>query len=69
MKNIQEKITGLLWAAAALFTAVVLIGHAASCAAIPAREFYFNDFSLLNYTAEAARRFHDTSGALWGLSN
>jgi hypothetical protein len=46
--------------------ACVLIGTAFSFAGPCAGRYNFNDFPILAYQAEAARRFHAVSGGLWG---
>jgi len=73
MKSLFDK---WFWPLVAVAAAVILVGHAAACARIPVpvfsingfsiRGFTFNDFALLNYTAEAARQFYAHNGTLWG---
>lgn len=54
------------WAAAAILTASLLIGHADSVKKSIAKEIVFNDFSILNYQVESAKQFHTQTGNLWG---
>lgn len=55
------------WLVAAAVSLVITLGYAAMCARIDAAGFIFNDFALLNYSAEAARRFYANTGAAWGF--
>ncbi len=63
MKVTRGTVFWLFAAAAALS---VIVGYAATCARIPADGFVFNDFAILNYSAEAARRFYENTGNIWG---
>lgn len=62
-KFVRENKLCLLCAAAG---AVVLIGTAFSFLGLGRNNFNFNDFPILVYQAEAARRVHDAADVLWG---
>ncbi len=63
MKLIKGNIPWLLFAVCGF---VVLVGRAVMFYNLGDATFNFNDFPILTYTAEAARRFHAESGLLWG---
>jgi len=63
MRFVKENI---LWFVFAVCGLVVLVGRAVMFCGLDGATFNFNDFPLLTYTAEAARRFHAESGLLWG---
>ena len=63
----MEKEKGaLIWIAAVSFVFVIVIGQSLSFLNLGKKEINFNDFSILKYQAEAARKFHKKSGELWG---
>jgi len=63
----MEKEKGaLIWIAAVSFVFVIVIGQSLSFLNMGKKEINFNDFSILKYQAEAARKFHEKSGELWG---
>ncbi|HOO56383.1 MAG TPA: hypothetical protein PLN69_06150 [bacterium] len=55
------------WLAGSAAMLVLLVGLVSEFAGLPGRDsIYFNDFSILTYQVEAARRFHEATGLLWG---
>jgi hypothetical protein len=56
----------IYWFICSAACAVILIGRAVSFIPYGGATLNFNDFPVLIYTAEAARRFHAANGLLWG---